>query len=34
MKNNNPLSDWFVLVNPVAGSGEGEKDWKEISCLL
>lgn len=34
MKNSNPLPDWFVLVNPVAGSGEGEKDWKQISSLL
>lgn len=34
MNKNNSGSSWFVLVNPVAGSGEGEKDWDKISCLL
>jgi len=34
MNKNNSESLWFVLVNPVAGSGEGEKDWEKISFLL
>ncbi len=34
MKKNSSDSPWFVLVNPVAGNGEGEKEWDKISCLL
>jgi YegS/Rv2252/BmrU family lipid kinase len=27
-------NDWFVIVNPNAGNGKGEKDWERISGLL
>lgn len=28
------LSEWFAIINPVAGSGCGLRDWPEISRLL
>lgn len=31
---NNQIKEWLVLVNPNAGTGKGEKDWKKISKLL
>lgn len=34
MKNKNSEPDWFVLVNPNAGSGKGRKDWDHISRIL
>ena len=30
----NPQDRWFAIVNPVAGSGRGLKDWPIISKLL
>ena len=26
--------EWFVVVNPIAGNGKGNKDWQQISILL
>ncbi len=28
------MKSWFVIVNPVAGSGRGERDWPFIKTLL
>ncbi|MDX9770512.1 MAG: diacylglycerol kinase family lipid kinase [Tenuifilaceae bacterium] len=28
------MKDWFVIVNPVAGSGRGARDWPQIKRLL
>lgn len=30
----NIRKNWFVIVNPNAGKGRGEKDWKHIASLL
>ena len=30
----NPSDRWFAVVNPVAGKGNGLKDWPQISTLL
>jgi YegS/Rv2252/BmrU family lipid kinase len=27
-------NEWMVIVNPNAGSGKGEKDWRKISLIL
>lgn len=34
MNHTNESADWLVIVNPNAGRGKGEKDWKIISALL
>lgn len=34
MSQNNDQNEWLVIVNPNAGNGRGEKDWKKISDLL
>ncbi|MDD3567006.1 MAG: diacylglycerol kinase family lipid kinase [Bacteroidales bacterium] len=28
------MKDWFVIINPEAGSGRGERDWPAIKALL
>lgn len=28
------MNNWFVIINPVAGSGRGERDWPVIKTLL
>ncbi|NLA50391.1 MAG: acylglycerol kinase family protein, partial [Bacteroidales bacterium] len=34
MSGNSAQKEWFVIVNPNAGSGKGKKDWRRISDLL
>jgi YegS/Rv2252/BmrU family lipid kinase len=34
MNHSTDQKEWFVIVNPNAGNGRGEKDWEEISALL
>jgi YegS/Rv2252/BmrU family lipid kinase len=34
MNHSTDQKEWFVIVNPNAGNGKGEKDWEEISALL
>lgn len=34
MINENPNTEWFVIVNPNAGRRKGEKDWPEIAKLI
>lgn len=28
------INEWFLIVNPVSGSGRGKRDWLQVSTLL
>ncbi|MCK4329513.1 diacylglycerol kinase family lipid kinase [candidate division WOR-3 bacterium] len=28
------INEWFLIINPVSGSGRGKRDWPQVSALL